>query len=130
MGFTIIGQTTSPDVQHQLQIYPRDDSGTFAECGFNATGTANVPDAVVTYFDGVTFSPYVPVSTASGMHAGDLTLTATYLVGDSVRLDAGYPGEPYHVDLAPFAYAGATNHVQLDANNVAFELEWVVLIAW
>jgi len=130
MGFTITGQTTGPDVQHQIEIYPADDTGTFAELGFNGTGTANVPEAAVAYWDGVTFPLYLTMPTASGIHAGSMTITGTYVVGSSVVLDGGWPGEPYHVEAIPFAnYQGATR-IQIDSNNVAYAVEWVCLIAW
>src|SRR5205823_14149936 len=64
MGFSITGQTNGPDVQHQLEIYPNDDSGTLTEVGLNATGAANVPDAVIGYFDGATYPIYQSTPTA------------------------------------------------------------------
>ena len=130
MGFTVTGTTNGPDVQHQVMIYPKDDSGTFTEVGFNATGVANVPEAVITYFDGASFPNYISLPTASGLHAGKMTITGTYLIGASVALDGGWPGEPYHVDLAPFAgYQGAL-HIQVDSNNVAFSVDWACAISW
>ena len=129
MGFTVTGPTNSPDAQHQLELYPADDSGAFTEVGFNATGTANVPDAVIGYYDGMTYAAYMNVPTTSGLHAGALTITGMYLVGTSVTLDAGWAGEPYHVDLVPTAYQGAT-HLALDDNNVAVAVDWVCVIAW
>jgi hypothetical protein len=130
MGFTVTGQTNGPDVQHQIEIYPHDNSGTFTELGFNGTGAANVPDAAIGYFDGVTYPNYLSTPTTSGMHAGSMTITGTYLVGTSVTLDAGWPGEPYHVDLSPFGNYQGASHLELDTNNVNFAIDWVCLIAW
>lgn len=130
MGFAITGETNGPNVQHQLEICPKDNSTSFTQVGFNATGTANVPDAVIGYFDGNTYAQYIPVPTASGIHPGQLTITGTYLVGTSVTLDGGWPGEPYHVALSPFANYSGGLHIQLDSNNVAFAVDWVILISW
>jgi len=130
MGFTITAQTNGPDVQHQLEIYPLDDSGTFTELGLNASGMNNVPAAAIGYYDGATYPIYLTMATASGIHAGALTITGTYVIGASVALDTGWPGETYHIDLSPFAsYVGGT-HIELDSNNVAFAVDWVCVIAW
>jgi hypothetical protein len=129
-GFTITGETSGPDAQHQIELYPKDDSGTFTELGFNGTGTANVPDATIGYFDGATYPTYLMMPTASGIHAGTMTITGMWIVDQSVTLDAGWFGEPYHIDLPSFAsYQGAL-HVELDSNNVAFAVEWICVIAW
>jgi hypothetical protein len=130
MGVDVIGQTNGPDIQHQIQLYPEHDNGVFTEVGFNGTGTNNVPDAALAHFDGVTFNPYLTQPTASGIHAGAMTITGTWIVGASVALDAGWSGEPYHVDLAPFASYQGGMRVKLDSNNVAFAVTWVHIVGW
>jgi thrombospondin type 3 repeat protein len=130
MGFTVTGDTNGPDVQHQIEIYPHDDSGTFTELGFNGTGTANVPDAAIGYFDGTTYPNYLTMPTASGIHSGAMTITGRWVIGQSVTLDGGWPGEPYHVDLSPFANYQGGLHLELDSNNVQFAVDWACVIAW
>ena len=130
MGFAITGQTGGPNVQHQLEMYVRDDSVTFTELGLNGTGANNVPEAAIAYFDGATFPTYLTTPTANGIHAGSLTITGTWLVDTSVTLDTGWAGEPYRVELSPFANYHGGRHVQLDSNNVAYAVEWVCVIAW
>ena len=48
----------------------------------------------------------------------------------SVTVDTGWPGEPYHVDLNPFALYQGGQHIQLDSNNVAYAVDWACVIAW
>ena len=82
------------------------------------------------YFDGTTYPTYLDQPTASGIHAGELTIVGTYFVGASVTLDVGWPGEPYHVDLSPFASYTGGLHIELDSNSVAFAVNWACVIAW
>jgi hypothetical protein len=89
-----------------------------------------VPDATITYYDGNNFLDNTPTPTASGIHAGAMTITGTYFAGSAVTLDAGWPGEPYHVELSPFASYQRGVQIQLDDNNVALAVNWVCVIAW
>lgn len=130
MGFTVTGYVNGPDVQHQIAIMPLDATSRFVEVGFNGTGTANVPDATIAYWDGATFASYLTMPTATGLHPGSMTIAGTYVVADSVVMDAGWPGEPYHVDFSTFlGYQGALQ-IRLDSNNVAYAVEWACVIAW
>jgi len=84
-------------------------------------------NAQVTYFDGSTFSQANSMNLANGIHTGALFLQTTQRVNSGVRLDAGWPGEPYSAEVNDTVYQGATK-LELNFNNVHFEIRWLIVI--
>jgi hypothetical protein len=64
---------------------------------------------------------------AGGIHPGELFLQTTQRVGQSVRLNAGWPGEMYEALVMDDLYQGAT-HIEMNFNNVHFELRYLIVI--
>jgi len=125
-GFAIEG-SLGIGVQHQISIYAKSSAVPFVLAEFN--DVSNGSNAELDGFDGTTFSPIGEQPLANGVHAGHATLLATYIVGTSLTLDGGWTGEPYHVAAPTAVYQGGTT-IQLDTNNVAFDLDYVCIIAW
>ena len=85
-------------------------------------------NAQVTHFDGSTFVQSNSANLATGMHAGALFFQTTQRVGQGVRLDVAWPGEPYVAEVMDAEYQGAVR-IELNFNNVHFEIDWLVVIS-
>ena len=64
---------------------------------------------------------------ASGLHTGALVLQTTQIVGVSVTLDAGWPGESYNAQVMDGVYQGATR-IEINTNNVHYEIRYLIVI--
>lgn len=88
---------------------------------------AQPPRAQITYFDGASFLPARTADLASGIHPGVVTFELTQVVGTSVRLDVGWPGEPYTVEVMDSLYQGGDSIV-MTTNNLHYEIRYVLVI--
>ncbi len=85
--------------------------------------------AAVTHFDGTSYSYPAAQLLSTGLHGGQILLQETALVGTSVQLDGGWPGESYHLSLPTTSYQG-TDAVFFVANNLVLDLQYVCIVAW
>lgn len=126
-GMTVEGSTGGA-VQHQIALYAIDDlslSHDYAELNDIPGSSA----AQLTHFDGTAYSAIKQQPLVAGIHAGPLVLQTRQIVGASVQLDGGWPGEPYNVTTPSALYQGG-KHVHSDINNVAFDLDRVCIVGW
>jgi hypothetical protein len=84
-------------------------------------------NAEVTLFDGSNFFQTNASDLATGIHTGDLFMQTTQRVGQGVRFEASWPGEPYVAEVMDDLYQGAVR-VELTTNNMKFEIRYVVVI--
>jgi hypothetical protein len=84
-------------------------------------------NAAVVFYDGSNFSAADARDLETGMHPGPLFMQTTQRVGQGVRLDAGWPGEPYVAEVQDNLYQGAAR-IELNVNNVHFDIQWLVVI--
>lgn len=83
--------------------------------------------AQVTLFDGTNYTGTASADLASGLHTGALVLQTTQIVGVSVTLDAGWPGESYNAQVMDGVYQGATR-IEINTNNVHYEIRYLIVI--
>ena len=83
--------------------------------------------AAVVFFDGTDFSAADARDLATGIRTGPLTLQTTQRVGEGVRLDAAWPGEPYVAEVNDAVYQGAAR-IELSVNNVHIDILWLAVI--
>ncbi len=84
-------------------------------------------NAQVMLFDGANYFVQNAANLATGIHAGPLFFQTTQRIGQGVRFDASWPGEPYVAEVMDALYQGATR-IELNFNNVHFEIEYLVVI--
>lgn len=83
--------------------------------------------AQITLFDGTNYTGTASDDLATGLHTGALVLQTTQIVGVSVTLDAGWPGEPYTAQVMDAVYQGATR-IEINTNNVHYEIRYLIVI--
>ncbi len=85
--------------------------------------------AAIVEFDGSLYNDVGGDDLASGVHAGDLFMQTTQRVGAGVQSEIGWPGEMYEAEVSSALYQGATR-IEMDVNNVHFEIRWLVVITF
>lgn len=83
--------------------------------------------AHIVHFDGTTYTGVTGQDLASGVHPGDLVLQTTQIVGQSVTLAAGWPGEAYSAQVSDGLYQGTTQ-INVNTNNLHYEIRYVIVI--
>ena len=125
---TRVEQVLGTNVQHQLALAPTPTSGfgiyTFVE--FNeGVGYSN---AQITHYDGMTFTAVTAAPLPNGFHSGPLQLQLTAVVGGTLELDGGWPGEPYQLSI-PGPWPGGSA-IAIDINHLVVDFDYVFVVSW
>jgi len=127
IGFLVQGPVGP--AQHQIAIFTHGSDPAFH---FDELNDAGAPPgfASATYYDGLgNFSSAATAPLPAGVRAGAGTLFETAIVGTSLGLHGGWVGEPIDITGPAPNYVGGT-YAQVDAKNVAMDINWICLIGW
>jgi len=127
LGADIISVQGGATAQHQLAFVetPNNPPEDFTEIN-EVSGFSR---AAVTYFDGTNFANAAWQDLATGVHTGPVIVRGTELVGTSVRIDAGWPGEMYNATDTTTLYQGGVV-LLVNTNNLELAIRYVVVITW
>ena len=127
LGGDITAVLGGASAQHQLAVVETTD--TPPEDFTELNEIAGFSRASVTRFDGTTYSSAAYMDLAAGVHTGAVIVRGTELIGTSVRIDAGWPGEMYNAtDTTPLYQGGVV--FLINDNNLALDIRYVVVITW
>jgi hypothetical protein len=127
MGIDILDVSGSAAIQHQLSLSA--NVGTNLAHEFVELNEVDPnKNAAVTLYNGTTYVVMASQTLPSGVHPGSVLLQATELVGTSVTMDGGWPGELYHLVHPTTVYQGASS-VQFIANALVIDVRWIIIIA-
>jgi hypothetical protein len=129
MGFDIHA-AIGTGVQHQISLAMLTPATSFVSTQFNQSPANSFTNAEISYYDGTTYTILGIQQLANNIHAGTMTLQGTWVVGTSVDLAGGWPGEPYQLHADTAMYPGGAIYFQLDSNNVDYDCTWVWLVGW
>ena len=126
IGFDVLDIVTgAASNQNQIALAVWDQAPSYFVEVNQIPGTFD--SAAVVFFDGSSFSAADARDLATGIHTGALTLQTTQRVGEGVRLDAAWPGEPYVAEVTDAVYQGAAR-IELSVNNVHLDILWLAVI--
>jgi hypothetical protein len=125
LGFDIVNRIEPGDqFQIAVGVRPGDFQTYYTELN---EVPPNFRAAQVLKWNGSAFETYAMQDLVVPMHAGFVTYQATYRLGVGGVLDAGWPGEPYHLETTDGQYQGGEKF-EININDLHLQIRYVCVI--